>query len=243
VTPTPHIQTHVTSSNGKRNTSHHTLSFPLPVVPVAPAVVDTGGAGGMPVSTGDVFEVVVDKVVDADVLATVTLVESVLGDVIVNVEALVMLWEVVVSEVTLGLTGVGSEDVESDVGEALEVPDGNVVVSEVKLELIGVGSEDIESDVEEALEAPGGNVVVSGLALELTEVGSEGVESDVEGTLEASDSNVVVSVASEMGAVVNTLVVPPVVLNVGTWDVGTAEESTPLVEDVGTESCPEDVET
>jgi len=191
VTPSSHPRAHARSSSGTRNISHHTLSFPIPVVPGAPAVVVTGGAGGMPVSVGDAFELDVASVVGANVLATVTLVESELGEdvdvvllLVVDVDPLVVLFD--------------------------------VVASEARLEVAELGNEDDEPVVERVLEALDDNAVVSWAGVEVTEVDNEDDESVVEreGALEALDGSVVVSVTSDVGAGVAALDVPPVVPSV-----------------------------
>ena len=85
-------------------------------------MVDTGGAGGIPVPSDDVSELVVVSVVGTVVLAAVTLAESVLGEGEVLVEPLVVLSDVVVSDARL-------EVVEAGVEGTLDAPDDNVVVS------------------------------------------------------------------------------------------------------------------
>lgn len=87
----------------------------------------------MPVSDGDALELVVASVVGADVLATVTLVESVFVEAEVDVELLVGLCEVVVSGAILEVI-VARNDEGVGVEKVLEAPDGDAVVSGAELD-------------------------------------------------------------------------------------------------------------
>jgi hypothetical protein len=171
----------------------------------------------MPVFVGDTLELVVESVVGTEVLTTVALVESMLGEEVVVVESLVVLWEVSVLAVLW-----------------------EVLVTGARLEVSELSNEEDEL-VEAALDTLDDEVVISETELETTEFGSEDVELVAVGALETPGGDVV-SVVPDVGFGVAALDVSPVVSRlVGTWDGWMGDDSLLLVEDAGTEYCPEEV--